>query len=240
MAALAAAGLVGGGIVAVGQFASADERPATGAVEVAGGSSGPADAERSAESARASETVGAASTDSEALDLESLDLESLDLGVLGLGSLAECLGGILGDGSLFDGSLSDRSLLDGSPLFDDEFTQRMEQFFESLPWGELDLGELDFDAFDDGVRLFGAGGSSIVVVGPDGVRLIDLGDGDGTVTIEQVDGELSIEVDGDARVSELPDIEQWLGQLDLGQLDLGRLDLGGWPALGDIESCLDE
>lgn len=237
LAALAAAGLVGGGIVVAGQFASADDHPSL----AAGTTDEP--------------TPDAPPPDEAPVDeLPSIDGEIiLDDGtgeplVLDLGAITECLGPILGGGPLFgpDG--------EGAPAspFDDEFTQRMEEFLDGLPldeFGDLDLDAFDLDGFDldDGVRVFGSGGSMITVVGPDGVELIDLGEGDATVTIEQTDGELTIETDGDASVNELPELGELDPEnLDLGELGLGEFDLGDWqaldelPALDDIRSCLDD
>ena len=231
LAALAAAGLVGGGVVVAGQFASADDRPSLEAGEAAAEPTPDAPPERVVPVERS----GSAATDGEI--------------VLDLGALGECLGPIFGGGPLFG---TDAEGAPGSP-FDDDFAQRMEEFLDGLPWDELGDLDLDLDGLDldDGVRIFGSGGSMITVVGPGGVELIDLGEGDATVTIEQTDGELTIETDGDVTVSDLPDLGELFsefGELDLDELDLGALglgELGDWqsldelPGLDDIRSCLE-
>ena len=91
--------------------------------------------------------------------------------------------------------------------------------------GELpDPGEWD-KAFED---LFGG---SVTVFSPGGedgdLTLLDFGDGDGTITITQTDGTISVSTDGDVDTVEagFPDLGD-LGDLDLGDLDLGDLDLG--------------
>ena len=258
IAALAAAGLVGGGIVVAGQFASAD-RPtfdASAAVDE------PVD-EPTDDDAPPSDGESAPDPDGEpgtpsiegeiVIDDGDGDPFVLDLGELG--GLGECIGPILGGGLSFDFDAEWDGEWDGGegdgerrpPLpFDDEFQQRMEEFLDGLPWDEL--GDLDHDLHDDGVRIFGSGGSTITVVGPDGIEVIDLGDGDATVTIEQRDGELSVETEGDATVNELPDLGELLpelGELDPGELDPGELDSGEWRDhmpfdLDELESCLDE
>jgi hypothetical protein len=248
LAALAAAGLVGGGIVVAGQFASADEQPSLGAAAVDEPAPDETDDVPTVNDNDADEDD--TESDGEIGDMPTIDGEIViddgdgDPFVLDLGELGECIGPILRGGPMFDPDGG----WDGegrSPLpFDDEFHQRMEEFLEDLPWDELG----DFGIDDDGVRIFGSGGSMITVVGPDGVEVIDLGDGDATVTIEQTDGELTIETEGDATVSELPDIGELLpdlGEMDLGELDLGELedrDLSGLLPfdLDEIESCLDD
>lgn len=228
LAALAAAGLVGGGIVVAGQFASAD-RPSLDAA---------ATVDDPAPEPDVPDGDGVPSIDGEIV-IDDGDGEPF---VLDLGAISACLAPIFEGGPLFGG--------EGAPLFDEEFEQRMEEFLDGLDLSELgELGELD--ALDDGVRIFGSGGSTVTVVGPDGVEIIDLGDGDATITIEQTDGELTIETEGDATIVELPDLGQLLpdlGELDLGELDLGELDLGDLEDWGDrlpfdpeaIESCLGD
>lgn len=240
LAALAAAGLVGGGIVVAGQFASAD-RPSLDAAETV---DAPAPEQSGDDEPAPSDGDG---RDGE---LPSIDGEIvIDDGdgqplVLDLGRIAECLGPIFG------GHEWSAEGLPPMP-FDEQFEERMQDFLDELPMDEL-------EGLDDGVRIFGSGGSTITVVGPDGVEIIDLGEGDATVTIEQSDGELTIETDGDATVAELPDVGQLLpglgeldlgeldlGELDLGELDLGELDLEDWSGQlpfdpGAIGSCLDE
>lgn len=234
IAALAAAGLVGGGIVVAGQFASAD-RPSLDSPAAIDEDTGDDDAGDEDTGDDDTGNDGTPSFDGEIV-IDDGDGEPL---VLDLGELGECIGPIL-RGPLFEGRG------DGRPLFDDEFHERMERFLDDLPWDEL--GDLDGALDDDGVRIFGSGGSMITVVGPDGVQMIDLGDGDATVTIEQRDGELSIDADGDATVNEFPDLGAFLPEMgdqtpdgrlpsELDRLDLDELlpfDLDG------IESCLDD
>ena len=234
LAALAAAGLVGGGVVVAGQFASADERPTLTTVDEPGADDG--------EEPGSGAESGTDDRDGPRIDGRIVvDDGDGDPIVIDLGEVGACVGPILRGGPFgpFGEGQPDRP----PRPFDEDFHRRMEEFLDGL---ELDgLGELD----DDGVRIFGSGGSMVTIVGPDGVEVIDLGDGDATVTIEQRDGELSVETDGDARVSELPDVRDLLPNLrDLDRdEDRGerreRPPLPRIPALPDLdelESCLDE
>lgn len=237
LAALAAAGLVGGGIVVAGQFVSAD-RPTLDAVGTIDDPEpgAPADEQRDeqADDQADEQRDGLPSIEGEIV-IDDGDGDPL---VLDLGPLAECLGPILRGGPLFDLDLDlewdgewDGEGRPPSP-FDEEFHRRMEEFLDDLPPDGL-------DELDDGARIFGSGGSTITVVGPDGVQVIDLGEGDATVTIEQTDGELTVETEGDATVGELPDLGELLPELD------AELDPDVWrdrlPLDPDaIGSCLDD
>lgn len=240
IAALAAAGLVSGGIVVAGQFAAADDRPTLASVDdsVPGSDDVPDTTEAEPDSQTSRDERGGPSIDGEIV----LDDGDGDPVVIDLGELGECVGPIL-QGGPFGRFGHDERGRDGDgpprPPFDEDFHRRMEEFLDGL---EIDgLGELD----DDGVRIFGSGGSTVTVVGPDGVEVIDLGDGDATVTIEQSDGELTIETDGAATVSELPDVGELLPNLGDGERGerRGGVPLPGIPALPGLEhleSCLDD
>lgn len=240
LVALATAGLVGGGIVVAGQLASADEPTLRTADDE------PTTVE-SDDEARATDD----GADDSSVEPGSGEVV-IDLG--DIGDVARCLGLSFGDG---EGPFGPRR----GRLFDEDFEQRMEEFLDGLPWDELgDLpGELggDLGAMgDDGVRIFGSGGSTITIVGPDGLQVIDLGDGDASVTIEQQDGELTVTTEGDASEVDLPDLGELLPRRgehrDLGDLpDLGELfplDPEHLPDLDrvlpfdrdQLESCLDE
>lgn len=219
LAALAAAGLVGGGIVVAGQIVSAD-RPTLGEQSTEEGDETPG-GEVGGE--RADGDPGRLPIDGEIV-IDDGDGDPL---VLDLGALAECLGPILHGGPLAGGDGSPR------PLFDEDFQQRMEDFLDGLPHDGP-----DGHAADDGVRIFGSGGSTVMVVGPDGVEVIDLGDGDATVTVEQRGGELAVETDGDATVAELPEFGDLLPHP---HGDMPGAWGGGLPFdLGSIEECLGE
>ena len=53
--------------------------------------------------------------------------------------------------------------------------------------------------------MFEADGGSVTVAGPDGVSIIDLGE-NGSVTVTKAGGEITVETDGDATVSDLEDL----------------------------------
>lgn len=264
LAALAAAGLVGGGLVVAGQFASADRPSLEETVAVGDDTSTTLpDDDTTGEPGDDRNDGSPDERDDEAptvdgqivIDVGDGEPTVIDLGELEghVTDLSECLGGpMLGGGRLFDLDLGEIGPADPEGPFGEEFEQRMEEFLDELPWDEL--GDLDLGELDDGVRIFGSGGSTVTVVGPDGVEVIDLGEGDATVTIEQTDGELTIEADGDATVSELPDLGEIFrhgpgphGPVDPGQLDLGELDLGELGLaellpfdLDELGDCLDE
>jgi hypothetical protein len=248
---LAAAGLVGSGLVVAGHMASADEP--TLRTEAASDPAGDTPERSGDESSDMPDTDGTDESTDDSVDGSTDDPTEVVTGevviddgdgepiVIDLGDgrdAFDCIGGPILDGPVFDGPIhrGDRR----GPVFDEEFAQRIDEFLRELPWDEIgDPGE--FVPGDDGVRIFGSGGSSITVVGPDGVRVIDLGDGDASVTIEQTDGELTVKTEGDAEVSELPDLGEFVP--DLGELDPGQLpDLGDLFPLDpdEIRACLDE
>ena len=85
----------------------------------------------------------------------------------------------------------------------------------------------------------------MTVIGPDGLSVVELGDGDGSVTITQQDGEVTIDTEGSATVNELDEMLGAIELPDLGSLDLEQILPDGFPDrfeldLPDvIEDCLD-
>ncbi len=141
--------------------------------------------------------------------------------------IAECLGVDGEFGTMFEDF--------GSGDFDGMF----EDFAITGPGGPGHMGEMPFGEFG----MFGSDGTHISVIGPDGMSMVDLGDGDGSVTITQKDGAVTIETDGSATVTELSEMLGAIELPDLEGLDLQQLlpkDLEGFdfelPA--DIQACL--
>lgn len=67
------------------------------------------------------------------------------------------------------------------------------------------IGDLPFDLNIDGgpgLNVFGSGGQ-ITVTGPNGLTVLDFGDGDGSVTITKKDGEITISSEGDVQENDL-------------------------------------
>jgi hypothetical protein len=67
------------------------------------------------------------------------------------------------------------------------------------------IGDLPFDLNIDGgpgLNVFGSGGQ-ITVTGPNGLSVLDFGDGDGSVTITKKDGEITISSEGDVQENDL-------------------------------------
>jgi hypothetical protein len=244
LVALATAGLVGGGIVVVGQFVAADGPTLRSAPDESSSVTVDDDESEDSEDEPAGQPSDDDGDDGDGggisgeivIDDGDGDPFVIDLGAMG--PVLDCLGLSGPDGSIF-GPHGDGPRR--GPLFDDDFAERMEEFLDDLPvqeWLDLELGDLHGD---DGVRIFGSGGSTVTVVGPDGVEVIDLGEGDATVTIEQTDGEIDVTTEGDAEVGELPDLGDMLPRLD--ELDPGELpDLGKLLPfdLDEIEACLDD
>lgn len=226
LVALAAVGLVVGGLVGVSQLVSAD-RPAVDESAAATPDDGAEPIDPVDEGDDEGDSEGPSVDGEIVIDDGDGDPIVIDLGEgtvdgRSFESIAECLGL--------------PAFLDG-PMVDDFPFDRFEELpLDDLELGELDLDGLDLDGLDEGalgeLGLFGSGGAHVTVLGPDGVQIIDLGEGDGSVTITQEDGEITITTDGDATVTELPDL---LGELG---------ELGEWregvPGEFDPEQLFDE
>ncbi len=102
-------------------------------------------------------------------------------------------------------------------------------------WSDVEGGEFpDLEQWTEEFEDLLGGMVTVFSPGADGgdLTLLEFGEGDGTITITQTDGEITVSTDGDVADLEtsLPD----LGDLDLGDLDLGDLDLGDFD-LGDFD-----
>ena len=67
------------------------------------------------------------------------------------------------------------------------------------------IGDLPFDLNINGgpgLNVFGSGGQ-ITVTGPNGLTVLDFGEGDGSVTITKKDGEITISSEGDVQENDL-------------------------------------
>jgi hypothetical protein len=147
-----------------------------------------------------------------------------------------------------DGDMSDDDEHNGDwglPALD-ELTTSFEEFQQCLAaqlpdledggWLDLEGGELpdigDWDQeFEDLL------GGSVTVFSPgaeDGdLTLLDFGDGDGTITISQTDGMITVSTDGDVETVDagMPD----LSDLDLSDFDLSDFDLSNFEFEPDPE-----
>ncbi len=119
---------------------------------------------------------------------------------------------------------------------------------EGPMFGELPSGDMGGFALD---------GTHVTVMGPDGLSVVELGDADGSVTITQKDGTVTIDTEGSATVKEMQDVLGAIELPDLGSLDLEQMfeglledfpfdgmdlpgDLGSFefPDQGKLEECL--
>ena len=180
--AAASVGLAAAGVVAVAQFASADDSgPAAGQRRGPGrrGASGTGSHHRARRGARHGD-------DQIVIRLGDEEPIVIDLGDLGLppelGDLSEL--GELGElGDLQDLDFEQVQKCLGGSLFDLDL--------DAVPGSLPPLG--GFDVFGDDVTL----------AGPDGVSVLDFGEGDGSVTITRENGELTITSEGDVDVQQL-------------------------------------
>ena len=211
LAALAAAGLMGVGLVGVSQFASADrpEIDPNDSGEVLA-TPGPDDSDDVGDETGddAPQVDGQIVIDTGDGEPIVIDLEGGTVNGQPFDQIAECIGlPPFGEGRMFD---LEPGELEG--MFE-QFEGMFEDFGDFRQFGHL--GE------HGGLGPFGTGGTHITVMGPDGLTVIDLGDGDGSVTITQRDGELTIVSDGDATVKEIEDL---LGAIEFPDLESSDLE----------------
>lgn len=229
--AVAVAGLIGVGLVGVGQFASAD-RPeidpnasgeALAAPQLDQGDSDQEDPSNGGDDGRTPIVDGEIVFDDGDGEPIVIDLHDGSVNGQSFEQIAECIGlPAFGEGHLFDFGTGEFPF--------EEFEGMLEDFsFGDFTFEEF--GDLEHRGEMGGLGPFGGDGTHVTVLGPDGLNVIELGEGDGSVTITQHDGELTIVTDGEATVSELEDM---LGALDFP--DLGSLDLEGF----DLEQMFGE
>ncbi|MFW2336087.1 hypothetical protein [Ilumatobacter sp.] len=223
LVAVLTAGLIGGGIAAVSQFASADEPDLAAAApdEPTDETIPPVDDEDD-DTDEPTEPTEPAGESEGRIVIDHGDGEPIviDLGDVegDLERLSECIGLPMFDAGEFEFGEWEPGEL---PNF--------EEFFEDLPFDleALDDLEGEFGEFGGEFGVFDDDGS-VTVAGPDGVSVIDLGE-NGSVTVTKADGEISVETDGDATVTEL---EEMFGEFE-GMLDELFAD-------GEFEGMLDE
>jgi uncharacterized protein YdeI (BOF family) len=215
-AAVAAAcvALIAASVLAVAQFASDEATPVVNAAQETGTTPPTPAPETTAPAPTTVPTAEQAPDDTpdEAGDLDGQiviqigDGEPIVLDLGDLGSLGDLAGG---EGDLGDFGKIEQCL--GDFAFD------------------IDL-DLDLDAAPGELSLPGLfGDDDLTVAGPDGLSVLDFGDGDGSVTITKQDGEITITSEGDVQVD------------DLAALDAPAL--GSLPPLPDFDQiyeCLED
>ena len=210
LVALASAGLVAGGIVGVSAVGSADD-PQLETSDVAAAAAGDdttTDDDGDGDTGDAGDRGGPSVDGEIVIDLGDGEPIVIDVGDVGdldgeqFAELGDCLG---------------LPFLDLGPMGDlpFEFPEgEFEAWIEDLPdvFGEFQLP----DEFDVGEFAMVPDGE-VSVFGPDGVTVIDLGEGDGSVTISRdgETGELTITTDGTASEQTLDDL---FGEFEFGEL----------------------
>lgn len=116
--------------------------------------------------------------------------------------------------------------------------------------GELNLGEMGEMPSMPGMPPIGlpgmSGDGTVTVAGPDGLSVIEFGEGDGSVTITRENGELTVTSDGDVTVQQLDDLLDGLPMFDIDgdHTSPGEpSDAPPVPAMPDfsqIEGCLGD
>ncbi len=101
------------------------------------------------------------------------------------------------------------------------------------------VDEYDEDASDDedGIEAIEAGAFAMVE-DENGATTIEFGDGDGSFTLNKVDGEISIVTEGDVAVEAL-DWDDLEGDYDDEDWDLDDMDLEGWEECDDLLDDID-
>ncbi len=132
-------------------------------------------------------------------------------------------------------------------MFED-FSLEDFSMFEDFPFEDFPFDEFGgFEQLGDlgAIGPFGADGTHVTVIGPDGLSVVELGDGDGSVTITQQDGEVTIATEGSATVNELDELLGAIELPDLESLDLEQILPDGFPDRFELElpdviqDCLD-
>jgi hypothetical protein len=216
LVALASAGITAGGVVAVGQFATAD-RPTGGEVVAAQPVSTEAIGTVPPATAPLPEP-GDGTITVQVGDGEPITVDLGDLGVFGgaddFGPIGECLG----------------------RLFDFEFDIDVE------PNGGMDLqvGDLPPLSIPPLGDVFGGG--HVTVIDDDGMTIADFGDGDGSVTITKQGDTITVTSEGDVTVQALDDLMGEMPMLDESWFDQNWSDASGdlpFPDFELIQECLD-
>ena len=253
LVAVLTAGLIGGGIAGISQFASADqpEFAAAGPDEPTDETVPPVDDDEGEPDTPTDPAEPTGESDSQVvIDLGEGEPIVIDLSDVegDIEQLTECIGlPVFGSGDFEIGEFEPGDL------------PKLDEFLEGLPF---DLEALE--DFEGGLAgdfgMFEADGGSVTVAGPDGVSVVDLGE-NGSVTVTKAGGEITVETDGDATVNDLEDLfgefgsifdgdfeGEFGGLFDEQQIDEFLESLPQFdelPEIGSIDpdqvqSCLDE
>ena len=201
--ALTSAGLVVGGVVVVGQLASADDPT------LAPAAAGPQPGD---------EEVGTP-PDTTAPTTVPTDA---------------------GDGD--DDRDTGRPVLDGQIVIDigdgDPITIDLGEIGDCIDLPILDSGNL-IPAFPEieaaPTDVPGPRGGHVVVAGPDGVQVIEFGEGDGSVTITKSGDEITVDAEGDAQIDQPGEVFQHVFP-DLGEMP--DISVPMLPDLSELQDCL--
>jgi hypothetical protein len=219
--AAASAALVAAGVLAISQFASGDDAEVANAAQE-GGSTPPTPAP---------ETSPPPPTTAPATDEVPGDEQSPD----GTPDMDGKIVIQIGDGDPIVIDLGDLGAIAGGEgdLGDLGDLGKIEECIGDLPFDlHIDAGPGNFSLPDLG-GLFGDG-NELTVTGPDGLSVLDFGDGDGSVTITKKNGEITISSEGDVQVTDLDDV---FGSLPDAPPDAPPPSL---PDFDQIYQCLED
>ena len=254
LVAVAAASLVGAGLIGISQFASADRAeitPSAGeplpepSAEDGDTDDGDHDDGDSDDGEHGPVVEGQIVIDNGDGEPIVIDLSEGSINGESMEQFGECVGLPVFGGEPGESPFGD---------FEDFPFEDFEGMLEEFPFGDFEamLEDFPIEDFEGMFEEFGefggpghfgefaTDGTHVTVMGPDGLTVIELGDGNGSVTITQDGGEVTIDTDGSATVNEL---DEMLGAIDFGDLesfDIESFDIEEMFEDFDIEEMIED
>lgn len=245
LVAAAAASLVGAGLIGISQFASADRAeitPSAGEpLPEPSDEDGDSDDGDSDDGEHGPVVEGQIVIDNGDGEPIVIDLGEGSINGESMQQFGECIGL-----PVFGGEPGETPFGDFEDFPIEDLEGMLEDFsFEDFQFGDFEamLEDFPIEDFEGMLEEFGefggpghfgefaTDGTHVTVMGPDGLTVIELGDGDGSITITQDGGEVTIDTDGSATVNEL---DEMLGAIDFG--DLESFDIESF----DIEEMFED
>ena len=258
LVAAAAASLVGAGLIGISQFASADRAEITPSAgeplpepsdEDGDSDDGDSDDGDSGDGEHGPVVEGQIVIDNGDGEPIVIDLSEGSINGESMEQFGECVGL-----PVFGGESGESPFGDFEDFPFEDFEGMLEEFGEFGEFGDFEamLEDFPIEDFEGMFEEFGefggpghigefaTDGTHVTVMGPDGLTVIELGDGNGSVTITQDGEEVTIDTDGSATVNEL---DEMLGAIDLGVLesfDLESFDIEEMIEDFDIEEMFED